>query len=76
MTGPRDMSLRHLAGLAVSVALAALCWGLWRWVPGWLRGTPLQELPLLVTFLAWVIVLTGADRLWTRAAGRSGDNGH
>jgi hypothetical protein len=31
-------------------------------VPGWLRGTPLQELSLLVTFLAWVVVLTAADR--------------
>lgn len=76
MTGARDSRLRHLAGLALVLVLLALCWGLWRWVPGWLRGTPLQELSLLVTFLAWVVVLTAADRLWSRLAGQSGEKGH
>lgn len=76
MTGPRGQKWRHLAGLVLMVALLALCWGLWRWVPGWLRGTPLQELRLLVTFLPWVLVLTAGDRLWTRAAGQTGDKGH
>ena len=76
MTGPRGHTLRHLAGLALVLSLLALCWGLWRWVPGWLRGTPLQELSLLVTFLAWVIVLTAGDWLWTRATDQAGDKGH
>ena len=76
MTGARNIPMRHLAGLALVLGLIALCWGLWRWVPGWLRGTPLQELSLLVTFLAWVAVLTAADRLWTWATGQAGGKGH
>lgn len=76
MTGPRGQKLRHVAGLALMLGLMALCGGLWRWVPGWLRGTPLQELGLLVTFLAWVLVLTAVDRLWGRLAGQTGDKGH
>jgi hypothetical protein len=69
VTGPRGHPLRHLAGLALVIGLLALCWGLWLWMPGWLRGTPLQELSLLVTFAAWVGVLTAAEWLIARIFG-------
>ncbi len=72
MTGPGETRLRHLGGLALVLALLALCWGLWVWVPVWVRGTFAQDLGLLVTFLGWIALLTAADRLWTALTGQKG----
>lgn len=75
MTGARNIPMRHLAGLALVLGLLALCWGLWLWVPGWLRGTPLQEMPLLITFVVWILALSAADRLWGWLGGQDGNSG-
>lgn len=76
MTGRRIPDVRHLGGLALTLALLGLCWGLWSWVPAWVKGSPLQDLSLLTTFLAWLGVLTAGDRLWHWLWARAGGSGH
>lgn len=75
MSGPGNLTQKHLAGLMLALGLMVLFWALWRWVPGWLLGTPLQEMPLLITFVVWILALSAADRLWGWLGGQDGNSG-
>lgn len=57
--------LRHLAGIALAVLLGFASYGLYLYVPSWLRGTAFQGLGNLVTFVAVIIALSVAERVWT-----------
>lgn len=76
MTGHRNPGFRHLGGLALTLVLLGICWGLWSQVPVWVRGTAVQDLSLLIIFLAWIGVLTAADGLWRWLSARSDGTGH
>jgi hypothetical protein len=54
----------HLGGLLLAAGLCAACGGLYLYIPLWLRGTPLQGLGNLVTFLSVIASLSLAERLW------------
>ena len=76
MTGHRNPGFRHLRGLALTLVLLGICWVLWSRVPDWVRGTPVQDLSLLIVFLAWIGVLTAGDRLWDWLSARIDGTGH
>jgi hypothetical protein len=59
----------HLVGLAFAAGLCAACYGLYLYVPLWLRGTPLQGLGNLATFLGVIVLLGLSERLWVRFRG-------
>lgn len=56
---------RHLAGLLLAGASGAACYALYLYVPLWIRGTLLQSLGNLATFVAVIAVLSLAERIWT-----------
>jgi hypothetical protein len=60
----KPMRLRHLAGLLMAAVLGLACYALYLYVPIWIRGTFLQGLGNLVTFLAVIVLLSLAERLW------------
>jgi hypothetical protein len=62
--GPQGGVWRRLAGLVFAGVLAAASYGLYLYVPVWLRGTFLQGLGNLVTFLAVVALLSLSERAW------------
>lgn len=56
---------RHMGGLLLAAAAGAGCYGLYLYVPLWIRGTLLQSLGNLATFAAVVALLSLAERIWT-----------
>jgi hypothetical protein len=61
----------HLVGLGLAGVLCVACYGLYLYVPVWLRGTPLQGLGNLVTFLGVIALLSLSERIWTRIRNRT-----
>jgi hypothetical protein len=61
--------LRHALGLALVLLLVGGIGLVWLWLPRLIAGTPLQEIRLLLAFLAGVGLLTFADLVWSRIGG-------
>ncbi len=59
----------HLAGIVLAAGLCGASYGLYAYVPLWLRGTVFQGLGGLVTFLCVIALLSVAERLWARIRG-------
>lgn len=56
---------RHLGGLLLAATSGAACYGLYLYVPLWIRGTLLQSLGNLATFVAIIALLSLAELFWT-----------
>lgn len=74
--GPKRAVGWHVAGLVLAGILGAASYGLYLYVPVWVRGTFLQGLGNLVTFLAVIALLSLSERLWVRAQHRLHRDGH
>ncbi len=60
----------HLFGLVLAGLLGWACYGLYLYVPGWIRETFLQSFGNLVTFVAAIALLTLAERIWVAVSDR------
>jgi len=68
--------LRHGAGLVLAGLLGSACYGIYLYLPRLVRGTIVQDLTNLLTFLAIIAVLTLADLLWGMIDRRLGQHDH
>lgn len=60
----RSAVVWHLTGLVFAGLLALACYGLYLYLPGWIRGTFLRGYANLVTFVAVIGLLSAAERGW------------
>lgn len=55
---------RHVIGVVLAVLLGVVCYGLYLYVPVWIRGTVLQSFGNLVIFVVIIAVLSLSERFW------------
>lgn len=68
-TAPKSTGM-HLAGLALSILLAAACVGVYVFAPVLVRGTFLQRIENIIVILGIFALLTVAERLWVLVTAR------